>query len=239
MSTDVTVKNQLQSLIATANATTGEEDSNLTDAVSRLVEGFGQGDDISKYMTQLNYVFRNAIFPTNTEFVLNPTAINGYFYMQETFENVIGLRKIKIIITDAEVGMYGFSYGSGSIEIIDFSEWSNCTIADFRESFRNNTGLREIIGVITISDAYTLPNYSNVFFGCSALEEIRFSPSCLKLHIAFNFSPLLSDASMQSIIDGLADLTGATSQKISFHSTTLNKLTDGQLDQILAKNWTI
>ena len=44
---------------------------------------------------------------------------------------------------------------------------------------------------------------------------------------------------MQSIIDGLKDLTGAESQTLTFHSAVGNKLTDTQKATITAKNWTL
>lgn len=43
MATAESVKAQLESLLAQANSTTGNEDSTLTAAVSALVAGFGQG----------------------------------------------------------------------------------------------------------------------------------------------------------------------------------------------------
>lgn len=54
MSTAQSVKTQIQSLIDSANITTGNNDATLTDAVDHLVEGFGQGGtgegvDISKF----------------------------------------------------------------------------------------------------------------------------------------------------------------------------------------------
>lgn len=45
MSTDVTVKTQLQSLIDKSNAATGNSDTDLTTAVDSLVAGYGQGGD--------------------------------------------------------------------------------------------------------------------------------------------------------------------------------------------------
>lgn len=38
-----TLKTQIQSLIDNANATTGNSDTNLTDGVNALIEGYGQG----------------------------------------------------------------------------------------------------------------------------------------------------------------------------------------------------
>ena len=43
MSNIQTVKAQIQSLLDLANTTTGNNDTNLTDGVNALVEGFGQG----------------------------------------------------------------------------------------------------------------------------------------------------------------------------------------------------
>jgi hypothetical protein len=57
--------------------------------------------------------------------------------------------------------------------------------------------------------------------------------------ISFAQSKKLSDASIQSIIDALADLTGQTALKVSFHSDTILKLTEDQIATISAKNWDI
>ncbi len=43
----MTIKQKIQSLLTLANATTGESDTNLTDAVQALVDGFGSGDSTS------------------------------------------------------------------------------------------------------------------------------------------------------------------------------------------------
>lgn len=49
----------------------------------------------------------------------------------------------------------------------------------------------------------------------------------------------LTVKSLQSVIDHLADLTGATTQTLTFHNTVGSKLTDAQKQQITAKNWTL
>ena len=49
----------------------------------------------------------------------------------------------------------------------------------------------------------------------------------------------LSDETIQSIIDGLADLTEQTTQTITFYATVGAKLTDEQKATITAKNWTL
>lgn len=51
-------------------------------------------------------------------------------------------------------------------------------------------------------------------------------------------SDKLDDGTIQSIVDALMDLTGQTSQKVSFHTNVLLKLTEEQALAISAKNWT-
>lgn len=50
-------------------------------------------------------------------------------------------------------------------------------------------------------------------------------------------SSLLSAESVQSVIDALKDLTGATAQTLTFHKDVGAKLTDEQKATITAKNW--
>lgn len=92
------------------------------------------------------------------------------------------------------------------------------------------------IGEMNISNA---TNVSSMFNYCFGLERISFVPECIKISISFAQSNLLNDASIQSIIDGLADLTGKTAQTLTLHATVGGKLTQAQKDAASAKNWTL
>lgn len=84
--------------------------------------------------------------------------------------------------------------------------------------------------------------YSTPFNGCSKLQHVEFKKNSITSttnSIVLSSSSLLSDESIQNIIDALADLTGATSQKVTFHSTVTDKLTEEQVQQITDKNWTL
>ena len=72
-----------------------------------------------------------------------------------------------------------------------------------------------------------------------SLVNVRFVANTIKLSIAFAQSDNLSTETIQSIIDGLADLTGGTAQTLTLHSTVGSKLTDTQKATITAKNWTL
>lgn len=94
----------------------------------------------------------------------------------------------------------------------------------------------EEIGEMDISNAVDV---TYMFLSCSGLKRISFVPGCIKLSLNFAQSSLLDDASIQSIIDGLADLTGKTAQTLTLHATVGGKLTQAQKDAATAKNWTL
>jgi hypothetical protein len=80
--------------------------------------------------------------------------------------------------------------------------------------------------------------YDRTFQNSSSLENIIFEGVIGKT-ISFAWSSKLSDASIQNIIDCLADLTGQTTQTLDFHSDIVAKLTTEQMDEIFLKNWSV
>lgn len=95
-----------------------------------------------------------------------------------------------------------------------------------------------LTGVNTL-DLSNIKSIKGLFNGCSKLTNISFVESSIKISISFSSSPLLSNESIQSIINGLADLTGQTAQTITFHSDVKNKLTEEQIASVTSKNWSI
>jgi hypothetical protein len=95
----------------------------------------------------------------------------------------------------------------------------------------------EEIGEMDISGATSEKMLNYMFTGCSGLKRVYFVSGCIKLSISFANSSLLEDASIQSIIDGLADLTDKDQQTLTFHSDVGAKLTEAQKATITNKNW--
>lgn len=81
--------------------------------------------------------------------------------------------------------------------------------------------------------------YGNMFYLCSKLVNISFVPGSIKKAFTISACPLLSDESIQSIIDGLTDLTGSESLKVTFHTSVVSRLTQEQMNQIFNKNWSV
>lgn len=83
---------------------------------------------------------------------------------------------------------------------------------------------------------------TSTFNGCSNLEEINVvceGEGGFATSVNLAQSSKLSAESVQSIIDALVDLTGATAQTLTFHATVGANLTDTQKAAISAKNWTL
>jgi hypothetical protein len=91
------------------------------------------------------------------------------------------------------------------------------------------------ISSLTLND---VPSHNSAFDGCTALKNITMGGSIIA-DIGFAKASLLTNASVQSIIDHLADVTGQTSLKLTLHNTVGSKLTEAQKQQITAKNWTL
>ena len=240
------VKNQIQSLIDTANEKTGKEDVDLTSAVGSLVDGFGGGTNFLDYLTSYMNTFKNAKFPIDTEMDLFFTQIKGIdeestvVSVQSMFQNTSGLKKVKFktLNNGRVLNLFSVFADSVDLEIIDLSEF-NYEISNLGSFVYNCKKIETILGELKFSETGTI-NFQ-AFLNCSSLKNIRFAPNCIRVNLNFPYSPLLSDASIQSIIDGLADLTGQTAKTLTVHKDVRAKIESNpqQLASIIDKNWTL
>lgn len=96
----------------------------------------------------------------------------------------------------------------------------------------------KIVRELQLTNANT--SVSSMFANCESLENITITGTG-KIASACDISDSskLSSASVDSIIEHLKDLTGATALKLTLNSTVGNKLTEDQKASITAKNWTL
>lgn len=81
-------------------------------------------------------------------------------------------------------------------------------------------------------------SFSNCFAGCSALKDLTIEGS-IDVSINISATAVLSNASVQSIIDHLKDLTGQTAQTLTLHADVKGRMTEEQIASITDKNWTL
>lgn len=112
---------------------------------------------------------------------------------------------------------------------------SKCT--NFSTMF-NNTNTLEVIDGTPI-DFSSATSTSAIFYYCNALKEFRIKPQTIKISLPIAKVESISNDTIQSIVDGLADLTGQTRQSIEFGFSPSEKLTNAQKLSMTAKNWNV
>ena len=110
----------------------------------------------------------------------------------------------------------------------------------------------KLVNSVFDGDVYTNWNTETVSYGSVniGLEDMTKNENTITYNLILYYGDrLLQDKSnmnsiwvdgfnvLQSIINGLADLTGQTSHTITFHSTVTKKLTDEQKQIISQKGW--
>ena len=202
-------------------------------------KGYAGGRDIWNYVRSISGAFQNNTFPAGTNFVLNvPNLILSVNdgNLNYTFRSTTGLESITLKCTIRGVAMHAHGAFSrcSNLKFLDLSEF-NTTFGVSSDVFYGCTSLEEIRGEIE----NTTNNWTLWFANCKKLREVRFKANSIKGDFTISQSPLLSAESVQSIVDGLADMTGGTSYKLILHADVKAKLTEEQLATIAAKNWTI
>lgn len=147
--------------------------------------------------------------------------------------------------------------GSG-LETVDIY-LDTAKVTNFYQMFHKSTSLKSIVGLNTsngtnfygcfahcyaletIEEPLDLSKATSVmamFNRCDALANVLFVSGSIGLSIQIP-SGKLSDASIQSIVDGLADLTGGTTQTLTLNALVIAKLTEAQIATITSKNWVV
>lgn len=204
----------------------------ITIKVTGGSDGGSGGTDYMPYVKSIT--FSEAINEVTDDIYLDlPTAtsLNGAF----NFLNV-SCNKITVKITNVfEVFNSAFRDNIDNLKEVEIlGDTSNCS--DFSRMFYNCKALETFKGDLDFSGCTT---FMNSFVNCNKLTTFKPKAGTIKTTIQLNYSPLLSDESIQAIIDGLADLTETTAQTITLTDTVKAKLTEEQIASITSKNWTL
>lgn len=131
--------------------------------------------------------------------------------------------------------IYPTKYNSLKKLVLNFD---TSAVTDMRQTFCwIGTDGAEIIGELDLSGITSATNITSMFSYSIGLTEVRFKQETIHFSISFTSCGKLSDASIQSIINGLAIVE--TAQTLTLNNTVKAKLTDEQKSQITSKNWTI
>lgn len=238
-------------LIARTTALSSEVYKLRSQLDSKYQEGYNQGyadgqaqgggDDYLQYATTATFTNLNLFEKSEVE--LNIPLIQKYASM--IVDGVINTTVEHLTINGSNNGtittaLAGFapttSTKDTTLKRITFNcDFSKCT--RFEGLVSNRNALKIIDGTpIDFSSATGIGNFNS---GNYCLEEIRIAELSIKVPISFANSGHLSDESIQSIINGLADLTGTTSQTLTFHNIVGARVTEEQKATITSKNWAL
>ena len=142
------------------------------------------------------------------------------------------LERNKVVLdTSAVTSNYNFARNA-SVQYYPHIDFSNCAKLDSSWAYCANmvelsVSIKERVQCVS------------PFVGCLNLTNLIIVSGTFGSSVSFADSPLINEASRQSIINALADLTGQTAQTLTFHATVAAKLTEEQKATITAKNWTL
>lgn len=166
--------------------------------------------------------------------------------------------KPKYLIRPGSAGNHYMMFARTGIEVLDETVLDTSQATAFAMSFYNSNKLRSVtidirslkafadvfnfggaLETVALKNVPETCNFTGGFSGCNKLTN--FTVTGTIGGTAFNLSScsLLTDASVQCIIDHLKDRTGTTAATLTFHKTVGGKLTQAQKDAISAKNWTL
>lgn len=191
------------------------------------------GNGVLLYATGLSSFFKEASFPDGTDIEIY--CPNFSKTLEQFAQSAKGLRKMTLICDDTS-GSCSFvnAFFGSSVEILDISKFIRTpTVAT--NAFIGSK-IKTILGAI---DCSLLTSTINVFVNMQKLEDVALVPNTLKIGISFSGSPELSDESVQSIVDGFADMTGQTAITLTVHKTVGAKMTDEQKATLTSKNVTL
>ena len=207
------------------------------------ISGGGSGEDYLHYAQTVQYIRRDLIDQKEITVNLNTANTLQNLFRFDGFSEAAN-KKVEHItvncpnaVTSVGSVFHATSPNDTVLKRITFNV--NTSKATFvTNMFRGCEALDTIDGTpLDFSSMVdTQINFLNL---CTSLVDIRFVPNTIPVAISFTSTQKLSAESIQSIIDGLADLTGGTAQTLTLHATVGGKLTDEQKATITAKNWTL
>ena len=192
------------------------------------------GEDWVNQITTYTSLFYKREFPEGYDLVIkfNDFAQPDLSQMCAYTKNLNSIKIKGTVINNAAVNR---TFRNSHVKTIDLTE---CIIKssnkNVQETFFGCFYLHTIIGTIDFSQC---SGFINIYNSCSELVNVEFLPNNIFYSIQFAQSPLLSDESIQSIINGLA--TVETAQTLTLHKDVKAKLTESQIAQITSKNWNL
>lgn len=191
----------------------------------------GGGANPFEYVKALNNLYQNLTLPDGYEVTLDLPIIEQ---VQGTFRNAKGFEKVKLTCNEGQLVNMWLCFSYCSAKTVDLTEFRG-KISSLSNTFIS-ASVVDILGELDLS---ACTDTTSAFAVAWDLTEIRIKEGTLNVGIAFTNSQKLSDASIQSIVNGFADMTGQTSVTLTVHKSVGERMTPDQKATLAAKNVTL
>lgn len=215
--------------------------SGMVTAIGAIQSGGGSGENLLDYVNDLcleyQYIEKDILNISFGKYVNNTNIRFPNLYSASGFRHIVidflGESTNSTVSLDSKL-RFNTDIHEDTLEIIELPIIEKIPPSTFNRAFQNRKKLKEIR---TIIDASNCTSFGNYGLDCPKLETIRFVENTIKYTLSMPSASLLSDESIQSIIDGLA--TVETAQTLKLNNNVIAKLTETQLATITGKNWTL
>ena len=161
---------------------------------------------------------------------INSSEITDFRYFNQEGKRNDVINKLD---TSNGTNFYNYCYNAKELVEVD-NDFSKST-----QMYGAFNGCSNLVTVVyaDFSSVSGATNLNTIFNNCAALNNITFAPESIRVNLSISASPLLSDASIQSIVEGLRNTTSA--RTLTLHADVKAKLTDAQKETIATKGWTL
>lgn len=219
----------------------GIEEGYIEGKADGITEGIEQGytngyndGNILYYALKTDSMFESVEFPENYNMVVRMKNVPNSWY--RAFAVTKNLKSVKIITEDKEKSMnFNQTFRDcRDVEIIDLTDCSR-KISNAPYMLFGAYNVKSILGALDLSECNS--NGLNYAFFTGVLQDVEIVPNTINANIRFT-SGSLSAASMESIVNGLADMTESEPKTLTLNREGTS-LTEDQKTRISAKNWTL
>ena len=204
--------------------------------IKEITGGGGDVIDLARYAKTFQFG-TDVGLPENLVLNLDTATYLANFISNTNFLTV---KHLTINCPNQITSMNRFIYGQTNVYVVGIEHLTlnvdTSKNTSYRQAFQVLPNLKTIDG--TPLDFSSATEVTQLFSKCDVLEEVRVVKESIKINISVSL-PSASDETIQSFVDGLADMTGQTAPTLTVHTNIGNKLTDEQKATITAKNWTL
>lgn len=196
----------------------------------RFWDAFQQNGSRDDYQYAFYGAWTNEIFRPKYGFVLRGIGVDRMFFNSKIADIKGALEQAGVVFDTSKCTRFENTFYQASTNSVPIMDASNCS--SMMLAFYSAQNLKSI-EIKNVKDTCTFDRSFNSNY---KLEHISITGTVGK-SISFKDSNLLTNASVQNIIDCLKDLTGQTTQALTVHATVGANMTEAQKAEITAKNW--